>query len=81
VDIQLVYGENSDLLSARTVEEMQNIHPSIQVVQVVGEGHPPRLAGGVLLGKISAFITGIEGAAPPDDAVIPREAPVFNLDD
>jgi pimeloyl-ACP methyl ester carboxylesterase len=81
VDIQLVYGENSDLLSARTVEEMQNIHPSIQVVQVVGEGHPPRLAGGVLLGKISAFITGIEGTAPPDDAVIPREAPAYNLDD
>jgi pimeloyl-ACP methyl ester carboxylesterase len=80
VQIQLVYGERSDLLSAATVAEMQSIHPSIQLVKIVNEGHPPRLAGGVLLGKISAFITGVEGAVPPDDAIVPREVPAYDLD-
>jgi pimeloyl-ACP methyl ester carboxylesterase len=80
VKIQVIWGERTDLLSAATVAEMQRIHPSTQVVKVIGEGHPPRLAGGALLGKISAFITGIEGAAPPVDAVIPRQAAAYDLD-
>jgi hypothetical protein len=58
---------------------MAEAHPGLQTEMVAGEGHPPLLRGPIL-SRISSFITGIEGAGPPADAVVPREAPPFDLD-
>jgi pimeloyl-ACP methyl ester carboxylesterase len=79
VPVLVIRGENSDLLSAATITEMAAIHPDVQAVTIPGEGHPPALRGPVVT-RISTFITGVEGPAPPSDAVIPRDAPAFDLD-
>ena len=80
IPIMAIRGENSDLLSAETVSRMAAEHPSVETVTVPGVGHPPLFRGGQLLARVSAFITGIEGAGPPAEAVIPREPPPFDLD-
>jgi pimeloyl-ACP methyl ester carboxylesterase len=79
VPMLVVRGEHSDLLSPATVTAMADAHPGLQVETVAGEGHPPLLRGPIL-SRISSFITGVEGAGPPTDAVVPREAPPFDLD-
>ncbi len=60
-----IRGEHSDILSADTLDEMAAVHPELTMLTVPGEGHPPHLAGGPLLNRMSSFITGIEGATPP----------------
>ena len=80
IPMMVIRGANSDLLSADTVARMAAAHPGLDVVTVANEGHPPLLRGGPLLGRISSFITGIEGPNPPAGAIVPREAPEFRLD-
>jgi pimeloyl-ACP methyl ester carboxylesterase len=79
VPMLVVRGEHSDLLSPATVAAMAEVHPDLQAETVPGEGHPPLLRGPIL-SRISSFITGVEGAGPPADAIIPREAPAYDLD-
>jgi pimeloyl-ACP methyl ester carboxylesterase len=76
-----IHGANSDLLTPAILDKMRAAHPSLEVVEVPGEGHPPQLAGAAILGRISAFITAAEGNAPPAEAVTPRAPPAFSLDD
>jgi pimeloyl-ACP methyl ester carboxylesterase len=78
--VMSIRGQNSDLLSAETVARMKAEHADLDVVTIQGVGHPPLLRGGQLLGRISAFVTAIEGQGPPTEAIVPREAPVFDLD-
>lgn len=78
--MMVIRGANSDLLSAATVTRMAAMHPGLDVVTIADEGHPPLLRGKPLLGRISSFITGIEGANPPAEAIVPRAAPAFSLD-
>jgi pimeloyl-ACP methyl ester carboxylesterase len=80
VPILAIRGENSDLLSAETLEQMAAAHQRFESVIVPGEGHAPLLRHGQLFHHISAFLTGIEGAAPPIDAVIPRAHHAYDLD-
>jgi pimeloyl-ACP methyl ester carboxylesterase len=80
VPILAIRGGNSDILSATTLAAMATEHPRLESVTVPGEGHAPLLVGANLINRISSFITGIEGAGPPPDAVMPRSAPVFDLD-
>lgn len=54
--LMVIRGENSRLLSTRTVEEMQRRHPEMQAVTVVGQGHPPLLETGELPRRISDFL-------------------------
>ncbi|WP_404934978.1 alpha/beta fold hydrolase [Nitratireductor sp. L15S-10] len=51
-----VRGENSRLLSSRTLEEMATRHPTMQQIVVPGQGHAPLLETGSLPREISAFI-------------------------
>jgi pimeloyl-ACP methyl ester carboxylesterase len=49
-------GENSRLLSSRTLGEMAARHPAMQQIVVPGQGHAPLLETGNLPKEISAFI-------------------------
>jgi len=80
IPVMVIRGANSDLLSAETVATMTTVHPNVEVVTVADEGHPPLLHHGQILARISAFITAVEGAGPPADAIVPREAAHFDLD-
>jgi len=80
VPMLVIRGENSDLLSEKTVAAMATDHPGLETMTVAGEGHPPLLRGRAILGRISAFITTAEGANPPEEAVVPRDALAFNLE-
>jgi pimeloyl-ACP methyl ester carboxylesterase len=70
-----IRGANSDLLSDETMAKMAAEHPGLETVVVADEGHPPLLRDGHLLARISSFITGIEGSAPPAGAIVPRPPP------
>lgn len=80
VPVLAIRGEKSDLLSAETLEAMSEVHPHCDALTIPGQGHPPLLIHTPVLQRISAFVTGAEGSAPPVDAVIPREIPEFDLD-
>ena len=79
VPVLAIRGENSDLLSAATLDEMGRIHAGLETITVAGEGHPPLLRH-ALLQRISAFVTGVEGSAPPTDAIIPTTREAFDVD-
>ena len=75
-----IRGENSDLLSAETLARMEREHPRFDQIVIAGEGHAPLLIRNAVLQRISAFIMGSEGQGLPADAIVPREAPGFDLD-
>jgi pimeloyl-ACP methyl ester carboxylesterase len=56
VPMLAIRGENSKLLSARTLEEMTWRHPSIETIAVEGQGHTPMLETGLLPTRIEAFL-------------------------
>lgn len=55
-----IRGENSRLLSAATLEDMQRHHPGMETVIVAGQGHAPFLETGNLPQTIAAFINRAE---------------------
>jgi pimeloyl-ACP methyl ester carboxylesterase len=55
-----IRGENSRLLSATTLEDMQRHHPGMETVIVAGQGHAPCLETGNLPQTIAAFINRAE---------------------
>jgi pimeloyl-ACP methyl ester carboxylesterase len=59
--VMVIRGSNSDLLSGATVAEMRARHDRLEVVEVPGEGHAPRLAGAELLSRVSAFAASCDG--------------------
>lgn len=56
VPLMTIRGENSHLLSERTVAEMQARHPSMTVITVEGQGHAPALHMAGLPERIAAFL-------------------------
>lgn len=60
VPLLLLRGENSDLLSAETLDAMARVHPSLEAITVPGQGHAPLLLGDDLLGQIRTFIVRVE---------------------
>jgi pimeloyl-ACP methyl ester carboxylesterase len=81
VPVLTIHGANSDLLTPVILEKMRKARSDLEIVEVAGEGHPPRLAGAGLLGRIAAFVTAVEGSAPAAGTVIPRGIAPFSLDD
>jgi pimeloyl-ACP methyl ester carboxylesterase len=59
VPVMVIRGVLSDLLSAQTVEAMRVRHPSLQVVEVADQGHPPLLADTETIVRISDFIAAV----------------------
>lgn len=60
--ILAIRGENSLLLSADTVAEMQRRHPGLEVETVTGQGHAPLLETGSLPRRIADFLARAESA-------------------
>ena len=56
IPLMTIRGENSQLLSERTVEEMKARHPAMDVVIVAGHGHAPILHLAGLPGRIPGFL-------------------------
>lgn len=60
VPVMVVRGENSDILSTETLEDMRSRRPDLDEITVAGAGHAPMLVEPAVLNRISAFITGAE---------------------
>ena len=56
VPVQIIRGENSDLLSAETVEEMRRRHPRTQAITVPRQGHAPLLDDAPTMDAIARFL-------------------------
>jgi pimeloyl-ACP methyl ester carboxylesterase len=56
IDVLVLRGENSDLLSAATFEEMKRRHPRMTGVTIPAQGHPPLLFDRFSIGEISRFL-------------------------
>jgi len=61
--VLLLRGENSDLLSARTVQQMRRMKPDMTAVTVRGRGHVPFLDEPEARSAILSFIAETEAAA------------------
>lgn len=60
--LMVLRGENSDILSAATVEEMRRRHPAFTDVVVKGQGHAPLLADKASTAAIALFLAASDGA-------------------
>ena len=56
----VIRGENSDLLSARTVDEMSRVHPAIAAITVEGQGHAPLLKDRYSIDSVRHFLDSVE---------------------
>lgn len=56
VPLLAIRGENSDLLSPATLEEMTRVHPDCQTYTAPGQGHAPLLIDEAAIERIAAFI-------------------------
>lgn len=56
VPVMVLRGENSDLLSARTVAEMGKRHPRLASFTIHGQGHAPLLRDRFSIGLIGDFL-------------------------
>ncbi len=63
VPVLAIRGENSDILSQRTLEEMQARHPRLAAFTVRGQGHAPLLKDATSIGTIAAFLARTDGEA------------------
>jgi len=56
IPVMVLRGENSDILSAETVQKMTEIHPQLTSVTVPNRGHTPDLTEDISLRQIHDFI-------------------------
>lgn len=57
IPVLAIRGENSDILSTKTLEEMRSRHPRLDTFTVRGQGHAPLLRDSVTLSAIQAFLS------------------------
>jgi pimeloyl-ACP methyl ester carboxylesterase len=72
VPVLAIRGENSDILSTKTLDEMRARHPRIDTFTVRGQGHAPLLRDGPTLSAIQTFLQRCDretAAAPPMPAL------------
>ena len=60
IPMMVIRGENTRLLSTETVTEMERRHPGMEVISVVGQGHPPMLETGDLPERIAHFLAQLD---------------------
>ncbi len=57
VPLMVVRGENSDILTAETVDEMRRRHPAMATISVANQGHAPLLKDTTTIEAIRHFLT------------------------
>jgi pimeloyl-ACP methyl ester carboxylesterase len=62
VPLLVVRGENSDVLSEETVEEMRRRHPALASISVPGQGHAPLIKDGPTIEAIRHFLVATDRA-------------------
>lgn len=55
----VIRGENSNILSKQTLDEMKDVHPSISHIEVDGQGHAPMLHTAGLDDSIAQFCAAV----------------------
>lgn len=61
----VIRGENSDLLSAETVDAMRARHPALNSYVAEAEGHPPLLRDKQSILRVDAFLSESDTIMPP----------------
>ncbi len=74
VPVLVIRGENSDLLSQRTVSEMARQHPGLVSVTIQGQGHAPLLRDKFSQRIIADFLRDADMSAMPRYRGAPRAA-------
>jgi len=62
VPLMVIRGENSDLLTAATVDEMRRRHPAMATITVVGQGHAPLLKDTASIEALRHFLGATDAA-------------------
>jgi pimeloyl-ACP methyl ester carboxylesterase len=70
VPLLLMRGENSDVLSAGTSNEMQSLHPRMRTVVVPAQGHAPLLNDDASADAILSFLAEADGRAGQDRQIL-----------
>jgi pimeloyl-ACP methyl ester carboxylesterase len=60
VPVLALRGENSDILSAKTLEDMRTRHPRLEAVTVRGQGHAPLLKDAASIRAIAEFLANVD---------------------
>jgi pimeloyl-ACP methyl ester carboxylesterase len=63
VPVLAIRGENSDILSGKTLAEMQARHPRLAAFTVRGQGHAPLLKDAASIGTVATFLSRTDGEA------------------
>ena len=63
VPVLAIRGENSDILSQRTLAEMGARHPRLATVTVRGQGHAPFLRDAPTISAVAGFLARTDGEA------------------
>lgn len=71
VPVMVIRGENSDLLSAATVQEMQARHPALTQVVIRNEGHTPLLLDRMSQHAIADFLIQADKTWAPPSPLAP----------
>jgi pimeloyl-ACP methyl ester carboxylesterase len=64
VPVLAIRGENSDILSTKTLSEMRTRHPRLDVFNVRGQGHAPLLKDAPTVSAIQGFLMRCDREAP-----------------
>jgi len=64
VPLMVVRGENSDILTEATVDDMRRRHPAMATITVPSQGHAPLLKDATTIEAIRHFLAATDGGRP-----------------
>lgn len=74
VPVLAIRGENSDILSVETLEEMRARHRQMETCTVRGQGHAPLLADAATIAVVAAFLERTDAHVAPAPLPVPALA-------